>query len=77
MMLLIFCTFDVSNIMTKNFFTYGIIEPIKTMDLISPVEERPTPQSFTFTVIDISARSALREGKDMESFCNGLFIGDH
>ena len=61
-------TVDVSKERTKNFFRYEVIEPIKTIDLISPIGERSTPQSFTLILIDLSARGALVEVKDVESF---------
>ena len=69
-------TVDVSKELTKNFFRYGVVEPVKTIELISPVGKRPTPQSFTLTLTDLSARDALVEVKNMESFSNGLFIGE-
>ena len=69
-------TVDISKELTKNFFRYKIIEPVKIVDLISPVRECSTPQSFTFILIDLSARGTFVEVKDMASFINGLFIDE-
>ena len=69
-------TVYVSKELTKNFFRYKVIEPIETIYLISPIGERPTPQSFTLILIDLSARDVLVGVKDVKSFGNGLFIGE-
>ena len=67
---------DVPKKLTENFLRNEVVEPVKAMELVSPVRERPAPQSFTLTLIDLGTRGALVQLKDMKRLSNRLIIGE-
>ena len=60
--------------LAKDFLWNKVVEPVKTVQLISAMSKGSAPKPLAFALVNFRSGSALVKLKDLKSFSNGLLI---